>query len=534
MKIKKILAMVLCTAMAISLFSGCEGAKQNDVGTMTKEEIETFEAKAGGLKLPLDNKRTEITVLTESSHNNLSESTVIKELSRRTGLKITVIAVPTAMVEEKAKVMVASKDNMPDIFGSMEREQLNDIGVQGALESILPHADELPNFNKMFVEQPAEYKTEKVLKSWKAKDGNLYLFPGFGGVRDVNHGLLYRKDIFDKHNIPMWDGPDSYYEALKKLKSIYPNSTPMVQKKETSYFNRLAYSWGIQEWPGVYYDFDEKVWKYSSMDSTFREFLDYTKKLYDEKLLDQEFLTTTQAAWTSKMTQPEQAFTTFDWIDRMDMFYDQAKSTCPEYDLRYGNPVGPTQKVVTIPAVNKGLVVKKSEKSGLALKLLDYLISDGGAELMTCGIEGVTFNWNEDKTHAIPIGFEDGQTVGIKELEEKYGMCLPSFALRYDKACIYYNYTKKNQEAQDLINNKPGGGYLPEMPSLSFNDEEKDIIGQYDSKCRKIGEEFASNYILSAESGDAAWNDFLSRMKAAGAEEVVKVYNAAQARYDQE
>ena len=535
MRAKKLLAAGICITMAASLFAGCDGGgKQNDVGEMTKEEIEKFEADAGGLKLPLDKKGTQINFMTESSNTGMTDSTVIKELSRRTGAKIVVTEIPLATMQEKAKVLVASKAEMPDVItGGFNAEELNDLGMQGAFEPVLEHLDELPNFKNLFIDKAEELRTEKVMKSWKASDGNLYMFPSYGINRDVNHGMMYRKDIFDKHGIQMWDSPESYYQVLKKLKELYPTSTPMVSKTGTNFFNQLAASWGIQNWPGMFYDHEAKTWKYSSMDPRFKEFLDYIKKLYDEKLLDPEFLTCTQAAWTTKMTLPNQAFTTFDWIDRMDMFYEQAKNTVPDYNLRYGNPVGPLQKVITISSVGNSIAFKKSDKSELAMKVNDYLLSDGGAELMTCGIEGVTFNWNEDKSHAVYIGF-DMQNITIKDLEEKYGMCLSGTTRRYDRRSAYFNYTEKNQEAQDLMNNKAGGGYLPEDPQPTLTAEEKEIVTKNDPKLRKLGEEFASKYILSGESGDAAWNNFLNQMETNGASATIAAQNAAQARYDQQ
>ena len=55
-------------------------------------------------------------------------------------------------------------------------------------------------------------------------------------------------------------------------------------------------------------------------------------KCYNEGLIDPEFLTNTQPAWTQKMTQKDKAFVTFDWIDRMTMFKEQTLDSIPEYE----------------------------------------------------------------------------------------------------------------------------------------------------------------------------------------------------------
>ena len=120
MRAKKLLAAGICITMAASLFAGCNGGgKQNDVGEMTKEEIEKFEADAGGLKLPLDKKGTQINFMTESSNTGMTDSTVIKELSRRTGVKVVITEIPQATMKEKAKVLIASKTDMPDVITDM-------------------------------------------------------------------------------------------------------------------------------------------------------------------------------------------------------------------------------------------------------------------------------------------------------------------------------------------------------------------------------------------------------------------------------
>ena len=64
--------------------------------------------------------------------------------------------------------------------------------------------------------------------------------------------------------------------------------------------------------------------------------------------------------------------------------------------------------------------------------------------------------------------------------------------------------------------------------------EEKEIVTKNDPKLRKLGEEFASKYILSGESGDAAWNNFLNQMETNGASATIAAQNVAQARYDQQ
>ena len=78
--------------------------------------------------------------------------------------------------------------------------------------------------------------TETVNKAWRASDGKLYQIPSYGVNRDVNHGMLYRKDIFDKHGIKMWNNPEEFYQVLKQLKELYPSFD------ETEAINSFVYA----------------------------------------------------------------------------------------------------------------------------------------------------------------------------------------------------------------------------------------------------------------------------------------------------
>ena len=44
---------------------------------------------------------------------------------------------------------------------------------------------------------------------------------------------------------------------------------------------------------------------------------------------------------------------------------------------------------------------------------------------------------------------------------------------RFNRKSIYFNFTEKEQEAQDIINNMEGGGYWPEDPVPVLSAEEK-------------------------------------------------------------
>lgn len=527
---KKALTLLIAVIMVIGLFSGCTKDVTTPLGTLTKEEIKELNKKAGGLELPIDTEGTVINMFASTDNTGLTDKLVFKELSRRTGLNLQVTEAPKSTSKDKIKILIASKDQMPDIAVVSDTTLLNDVGMQGGFVNVLKYKDSLPNFKRIFIDEAEKLGTTRILKSQVAPDGGLYYFPSYDVQRDVNHGMLYRKDIFDKNGIKMWNNPEEFYQALKKLKELYPDSTPLVTKTGATFFNQLAQSWGVIGWPAASYNFDTDTWDYSTLQPQFKDFIAYVKKLYDEKLLDPEFVTCTQASWTQKMAQADKAFCTFDWIGRLDQFVNQSKDSVEGYDLRYGNPVGPTGKVITLSrSWSYTVAIKAGAKEEKILKLCDYLLSEGGSELVNLGVEGVSYDLNEDGTKAI-YKLAEGETMDENTMEEKWG--ISSFILnrRGDRRGWEFQFTEREQEAQDLMKGKEDG-FLPEQPELVFTSEEKEIIAKYDTNLRKISEEFVIKFVLSNDK-EPDWDGFMKKMKQAGYDEVMNCYKAAHSRYN--
>ncbi|WP_309119961.1 extracellular solute-binding protein [Paenibacillus sp.] len=463
-------------------------------------------------------------MLVVSDASNLKDKWVVKELEERTGVKVDLEFYSTATYAEKLKVIMAS-GNLPDIIHGPSLAEINELGGKGAFAPINDYLDQLPNFKAMYVDNQ---ENNWVMKSYSDDSGNIYTWPIYGLNREVNHGFLYRKDIFDKHNIPLWTNTEEFYQALKKLKELYPDSIPYASKTQAWIFRDWGYGWNIAGYPHNFNE-DTKNWELAFTKPEYKEMLDFMKKLRQEGLLDPEFVTDTSANWTAKMTT-DQSFVTFDWIGRLDMFYNQAKETNPEYDLRYGNPIGPVFKIRSLPMISTyGHAIAKNENTEVSMKLMDYLTSPSGAELMTVGQQGENYELDAEGKVVYPE-LKDLDLIEIKVLEDKYGMWVQGFYTRTDRRSVYYNYTEKEQEAQDMMKDMK----LPLDPVLKFTDEETSTIADLAATLQKAGEEFSAKYVLTDSYGQAEWDAWLQQAKQLGEDDFVGAYNAAQARFDAE
>jgi putative aldouronate transport system substrate-binding protein len=459
------------------------------------------------------------------SDSQLNDKLIAKEIEKRTGITVDFQSYSATTYEDKLRLVVAS-GKLPDIFNGLRPDELKKIGQQKAVVAINDYVDMLPNFKKLYIDE-----NPWVVSSYGDENNKLYTWPIYNMNRDVNHGMMYRKDIFDKNNIPEWTNTEEFYQALKKLKEIYPDSYPMASKTKGDIFRDLAYGWGVGglNYP-AYYDESASTWKFAGTQPEYKDMIDFLKKLYNEGLLDQEFLTDTPESWTAKMTTGK-SFVTWDWIGRLDLFYNQISTENPDYDLRYGNPVGPTGHIRTLPRIDAdfSMAVANNANTEVALKLLDYLTSPSGSELITLGVEGVNFNFDENGKPVYPE-LADLPNVDIKALEDHYGMWVEGMYLNPDHRSVYYNYTEKEQEAQDKI--LSGNKFEPLDPVLNLTEDEIATIAELQTSIIKAMEEFNAKYILNKNYGDKEWNDWLTKAEKMGASKYAEVYNQAQKRYD--
>lgn len=530
--LKKSLSVMLSLTLAAAVVTGCSKKTEpaqtpSTTPSSTPSNVVADTNKygdTGGLKLPIVDKPTKITWMLVSGVQNVNDKDVIKELKARTGIDLEIQAVPSANAKDKVKITVAS-GKLPDIMHGLSIAEVITLGGEGAVTPINKYLDKLPNFKKLYVDNK---DNNWVMKSWTDDKGDLYTWPIYGVSRDVNHGFLYRKDIFDKNGIKEWTNTEEFYQAMKKLKEIYPNSTPIVSKTQQNIFKDWAYGWGFTL--PTFYSEKDKTWKFSAISQEYKDMLDFMKKLYNEGLLDPEFLTDTQASWTAKMTQPDKAFVTFDWIGRLDMFADQVKAQIPDYNLRYANPVGPSGNIRTLNKIsNFGTMVANNENKEISLKLLDYITSPSGGELVTMGIKDKHFTIDASGKVTYP-GLKDVPKVDISTLEDRYGAWLEGMYLRADKRSVYFNYTEKEQEAQDKINK--GNKYEPLDPILKLTNDENAKIAEKLTALDKASQEFSAKYILTKSHGDAEWQAWLKNAEKLGFKDLEKIFNDAQKRYD--
>ncbi len=462
----------------------------------------------GGLNLPLDINNTQLEIMAVTDVDELADSLVIKELAKRTGLNINLVSISPSVVNRQIQLYLSTNE-LPDILCSgIELDEINRLGKSGIFVPVNKYLNELPNFRKQFIEN-SEFNG--VMDEYTSVDGNLYFFPRLEYQKEITHSFLMRKDIFDKNSLEIWENREEFYQTLKKLKELYPGSNPYVSQNGEKIFEDWAPSFGF-EFPGMYYDKDKGIWMYSASHPGFAEMIKFIKRLYDEELIDRNFLSDSSYIWDWKITG-ENGFVTFGEILSVNKTHD-------EYHLSVAPDVSGEYRVFKNNLTGVGPVVTNNKNSLLSLKLLDYLLSPSGVELSTLGTVNVTYEYRENGGVEY-ISFSKNKALSIKELEEKFGLFIPGLYLSADKRSPWLRY-EGNELSSVVFLNK--NNYVKEKQKnklLSDSDRERayQLITALDMKAYQ----FAMDYISGTE--DADYTEWLAEIKKQGVDELYNIYN---------
>ncbi len=121
------------------------------------------------------------------------------------------------------------------------------------------------------------------------------------------------------------------------------------------------------------------------------------------------------------------------------------------------------------------------------------------------------------------IEFPKDKKIEITDLAEKYGMWVGGLYTRVDRRSCYFNFTEKEQEAQDWPDSH--GSYEPEDPVVTFAGDDVAKANELQSKLAVAFEEFMFKYIIGQETGEKAWETWLSDADKLGVNELIKLYN---------
>jgi putative aldouronate transport system substrate-binding protein len=383
MKQAKWIAAMGSVTLAMGVLAGCGGETPAKTGANGAPQVE-------------DTTPMEVTmVLNQVGDIPAKGNTIEQAIEKYTNTKLNIQWVPNSTYDEKINIMIASNEMpkimkvnyVPTIINSLQADQFWEIG---------PY---LKDYKNLTAQNPQYYENIKV-------DGKLYGIPNYREI--ARPAIVYRKDLMDAMGLKMPKTLDEWYNVVKTLTLNDPDKNGkndtygfMLDKKYNdppgnagSVLTRFAVTQGgVNKW-GM--DSSGKLTP-EFVTPQFVDTLKLFKRLYDEKLINQDFpgLDSTEM---DKQYESGRAVIKINGVaTNAANIQDRLSKIVPTAQLDISNWEGPQGPKIAAQAGNNGMLIfpKSAVKNEAELKkmltFLDKLLDEPMSTLQKRGIEGTHY-----------------------------------------------------------------------------------------------------------------------------------------------
>ncbi|NOU75293.1 extracellular solute-binding protein [Paenibacillus sp. LMG 31458] len=388
-KKKKPLYATTSVLLAVTVIAGCSSSTDGSKAT------DTAKATAGATTAAVE-KPLPISIMLKSYYNDTAtpESKVWKKVEEYTNTKLDFQFVPDASYNDKLNITLAS-GSIPSLLfvNNAKLPAVANAIKGGAFWEIGPYLKDYPNLKQA---NPTVLNNTSV----NGKYYGLYVSRPIGRM-----GISYRKDWLDNLGMQEPKTIDEFYNMLK----AFSKNDPDKNGKDDTYgmvVTKYAGPFDImQTWFGAPNKWAEKDGKLipAHLTPEYMEALKFFKKLYDEKLINQDFAVYDSAKWNDPIING-QAGVAVDVTERSYQIEEKMKQVNPKGSIDLiGAVSGPTGLHNQPTAGHNGmfLISKSSVKTEADLKkvltFLDKTNDKDMQALLNFGIEGVHYKVEDGK-----------------------------------------------------------------------------------------------------------------------------------------
>ena len=562
---KKIIALLLTSAMIVSAFVGC--------GQQQKEESKATESSAvvsqGSEKE--EEKAPELTTVKVLAYNldwggaqsKDWESTFtgkyFKEQLAKAGVELDIEFVAQDDFSKILNTRMASQVDMPDLICNPwgDTATMKEWGEKGLIYSVNDLLEEYDKDGSI----RAFYDT--VPGAWELStldDGTTYWFSTINNNQDIVNAddgkvtpwysskyLLLRKDWVEAVG-EEWKfsyTPDELFSLLKKMQDKDVNGNgkadEVVCVSINNFHNGVALGYGLNsKTTGGYIQGQDVVYNNFEHEN-FQAYVEFMQKLYKEGLYDTEALSISR----NEMVAQNRVAMTFDyfWMGFSDVLTEECNYQPVILDLDGDSSNGYYSQIDYYgPQVTHGWIVPtKSENVEGVMKFMDYIYSEEYALLSQFGVEGYGYernadgsikdigNQNEDEgkslddiriaQHVFPALWTAKTEQAIFTADpEKNPKVVEREVFKHKDMMEYFNYNLENEHV--VI-----AGTMYALPT----EEEQAVISEYSATLTTYCSELITDLILGRKSLDDL-DTYINEMNKLGMADYLAVRQAQRDR----
>lgn len=381
----------------IVLISGCSAGSGPTEAPVPSKSTDTAQSPS-----PIKEEPAKIRLFISDNNQPIPSTTAmdiptIKYLAEQTNTNLDIAFLPHGQYAAQLKLKFASGD-MPDVYQTW--------GINN--EETIPNGQVLA-LNELIEEFGPNLKKYIPQAAWDAVtvNGNIMGIPQpqEGNAPGSRIGLV-RKDWLDKVGLSIPTTSDEYLNMLRAFRDEDPNENgmkdeiPFSMREKISWADNIFGMWGVNL--DSYTLYNGEIIPYIIHPNT-KLALEFLHTLWEEKLIDSEFLTNSGAIWQQKIFsdtvgawnhQPSYAWFFQDQMNNM----VQGKKTdviaipTPR-GTGYTGPLGGVDQ----PVLKTYIVMKNAENPEAIVRMLDWMISEEGAAFAAFGIPGETYKKEGDR-----------------------------------------------------------------------------------------------------------------------------------------
>ena len=363
-------------AISLALLAACRGREETSGAPATYRISEQ----------PLE--------LTLYGAGTASDAPIWRRVEKETNIRIRFLEPEGGSWEDsRAALALSIASGAPADLYSGDRDELNLHGEAGAFVEL----GELAR-------QYAPYVSRYLLADRELKDqatsftGKLFVIPRLGEPTP-RYAFFLRGDWLDRLGLRPPATIDDWITVLRAFRDRDPNRNGRAD--EVPYFTREKL---VGIWTLVYAFDADFTWRlrdgvpvYGAVEPEFRDYLDFLSMLYRERLLDNQYLTRSPEVLDDLLGN-DTGGATSDWIGLVTRRAAKHAAEVPGLSMVAVPPPfipgrsRPTTRMQT-PAVDTvGVAISVNNRHPVeSLRFIDYLYGEHGSELLSFGLEAVTW-----------------------------------------------------------------------------------------------------------------------------------------------
>lgn len=360
-------------------------------------------------------------------------------------------------------------------------------------------------------------------------------------------GLTVRQDWLDELGLAVPETTDELFDVLLAIKNAHPEcARPLyvdkggIMNEIYGAFDTMALTMEVGFMPaeGIHiaaYQQDGIV-KSGLQSEGFREYLEFFNKIYKTGLTDPDFYNASDSGTSQNANRSngDQAI----WYGNSDDFSTiEDASDDPDIDIRAIAPIVKNKgdvyrfgEVHTYLGMQSASVMSTCEYPEYAVGFINYFFTDQGYLLGNYGIEGDTFEFDEDGDPQFTdkvLNNPEGMPTNVAMMCYSFSS-IPTYNAR---AHSFSAYLPKEIEAMELWCEKSTGEYI--LPTMNFTTEESSEYASIASDLYTYAVQETLKFIVGdLELSDANWQSFQDNLTSMGIDRCVELYQIALDRYN--